>query len=121
MQVAEALRKEGWIPDVLICSNAVRSRQTLEEMRSALPELEDADVHFLGSLYTISQLDGQTRAHLETIVVTEADDGHRCVLCLGHNKGWEEAATSYAVRKPFCRYMLSSISCDTALLTRCTF
>jgi len=22
---------------------------------------------------------------------------HDCVLCLGHNKGWEEAATSFAV------------------------
>lgn len=89
------MREGGWIPDVVICSNALRSKQTLEAMGEELPELEDADAHFLGSLYTISQLDGQTRAHLQTIVETEARSQHACVLCLGHNKGWEEAASSF--------------------------
>ena len=86
---------------MLICSNSARSRQTLEEMRRGLPELEDADSHFLGSLYTISQLDGQTRAHLQEVVAAEAADTHACVLCLGHNKGWEEAASSFTVRWSF--------------------
>jgi phosphohistidine phosphatase SixA len=62
--VARQLRAAGWLPDVLVCSNAVRSRQTLEEMRRELG-VDDADEHYLGSLYSISQLDGQTRAHLQ--------------------------------------------------------
>lgn len=96
-QIAEQLASTGWLPEVLISSNAVRSRETLEAMREALPALDYADIHFLGSLYTISQLDGQTRAHLQEVVAGEAKRSHSCVLCLGHNKGWEEAATSYAV------------------------
>jgi hypothetical protein len=47
-------------------------------------------------LYTISQLDGQTRAHLQEVVIAEATAAQKTVLCLGHNKGWEEAASSYA-------------------------
>lgn len=42
-------------------------------------------------------LDGQTRAHLSDIVAAEAAPEHSCCLCLGHNKGWEEAASSFAV------------------------
>ncbi len=65
-------------------------------MREALPALDYADIHFLGSLYTISQLDGQTRAHLEEVVAGEASGVTTCVLCLGHNKGWQEAAVSFS-------------------------
>ena len=86
-QVATQLKAAGWLPDVLIASNAVRSRETLDAMREVLPELDYADIHYLGSLYTISQLDGQTRAHLQDIVAGEASEKNRCVLCLGHNKG----------------------------------
>jgi phosphohistidine phosphatase SixA len=95
--VARQLASSGWVPQVLVCSNAARSRQTLDEMRRALPALGDADEHVLGSLYTTSQLDGQTRGHLAEIVAAEAEDGHACVLCLGHNKGWSEAASAFAV------------------------
>ena len=100
-QIADQLKATGWIPEILIASNAMRSRQTLDAMQTRLSELDYADIHFLGSLYTISQLDGQTKAHVEEIVAAEASAEHRCVLLLGHNKGWEETATSYAVR---CQY-----------------
>lgn len=95
--VAQKLRHIGWIPDLLISSNALRSRQTLDELLMVLPEIEDADQHLLGTLYTTSQLDGQTRGKLEEIVIAEASIDHSCVLCLGHNKGWEEAASSFVV------------------------
>lgn len=51
-----------------------------------------------GSLYTTAALDGQTRGHLAAIVAAEAGPSHTCCLCLGHNKGWEEAASALAVR-----------------------
>jgi hypothetical protein len=54
----------------------------------------------LGSLYTTAALDGQTRAHLTELVCAEATPAHDCCLCLGHNKGWEEAASSFAVSWP---------------------
>lgn len=95
-QVARQLAAEGWLPQVVVCSNAQRTRQTLDQMQTVLPELADADAHFLGSLYTTAALDGQTRAHLAAIVASEAGPSHTCCLCLGHNKGWEEAATIFA-------------------------
>jgi phosphohistidine phosphatase SixA len=96
-QVAEQLRAAGWLPQVVVCSNAQRTRQTLDQMQKAVPELADSDAHFLGSLYTTAALDGQTRGHLAEIVAAEAAQAHTCCLCLGHNKGWEEAASSFAV------------------------
>jgi hypothetical protein len=48
-------------------------------------------------LYTVAALDGQTRQHIEHCIRTHADDGaHEVVMCVGHNKGWEEAACSLA-------------------------
>ncbi len=39
-----------------------------------------------------------TRKHLQNVIVDACRQSmHDCVLCLGHNKGWEEAATSFAV------------------------
>jgi hypothetical protein len=64
------------------------------------PVAGDADQHFLGSLYTMAALDGHTRDHLAEVVAAEAAAGHTTCLCLGHNKGWEEAASSFAVRIP---------------------
>jgi phosphohistidine phosphatase SixA len=81
--VAAQLVRLGWIPDVLIASNAARSRQTLDELRREIAALEDADVHFLGSLYTVSQLDGQCQGHVAAVVAAEASSSHECVLCLG--------------------------------------
>ena len=73
-------------PQVVVCSNARRTRQTLDEMAAAWPALAEADAHFLGSLYTTAALDGQTRGHLSEIVAAEAAPDHACCLCLGHNK-----------------------------------
>jgi hypothetical protein len=51
------------------------------------------DAHFLGSLYTVAALDGQTKHHLEeTIRSVASDAAHFCVMCVGHNKGWEEVS-----------------------------
>lgn len=97
--MAAKLRARGWIPQVVVCSNALRTRQTYDSLSSMIPELEDADLHFLGSLYTIAALDGHTRGFLEGLVAAEASSTQTCVLCLGHNKGWEEAASSFTVSK----------------------
>ena len=51
-----------------------------------------------------------------------ADHAKRCILFLGHNRGWEEAASSLAVRCLIlrgsigdCLPELSSASCNQAL------
>lgn len=100
-RVAEEMKSLGWIPNIVMSSNSVRSRQTFEVMKSVIEELSHADLHFLGSLYTESQLDGHTLPFLARILAVEASEDHECVLCLGHNKGWEEAASVLAVRCNF--------------------
>jgi phosphohistidine phosphatase len=97
-RVAEKIRALGWIPDIVMSSNSLRSKQTFEGMKSVIEEMNIADLHFLGSLYTESQLDGHTLPHLIQLLCVEAsDEDHKCVLCLGHNKGWEEAASMLAM------------------------
>lgn len=62
------------------------------------PACRHAETHFKGSFYTIAALDGMTRKHLQNVIVDACRQSvHDCVLCLGHNKGWEEAASSFAV------------------------
>jgi hypothetical protein len=72
---ASALKAQGWVPDVVLASNARRTKQTLEAMGEAMQELEDVDAHLYGSLYTISALDGQTRQHIEV-----GGGADRCLL-----------------------------------------
>ncbi|KAF8062746.1 hypothetical protein HT031_004076 [Scenedesmus sp. PABB004] len=66
-------------------------------MAEAAPPLGAVDAHYLGSLYTVAALDGQTKHHLEeTIRAVACDAKTFCVMCVGHNKGWEEAASAFA-------------------------
>jgi len=97
--IAQELHNLGWSPDIVVSSNALRSKQTFEALKSVIAQLGDADLHFLGSLYTLSQLDGQTLSHLGNLISQEASCKVDCILCLGHNKGWEEAASTLAVRQ----------------------
>ena len=66
-ELARLLLAKGWVPDIVLASNARRSRQTLEEMGGVMEALADADSHLYGSLYTINALDGQTRQHIEEV------------------------------------------------------
>jgi phosphohistidine phosphatase SixA len=59
------LQARGWIPDVVLASNAKRTRQTLEQMTGVMTDLSAVDSHLFGSLYTVNALDGQTRQHIE--------------------------------------------------------
>lgn len=95
-RVAQELHDRGWVPDLIVCSNAMRTKQTLETMRDAVKGFAEAEALFLGSLYTVAALDGQTRRHLQQCIIDAVkSSAATCVMCLGHNKGWEEAATSF--------------------------
>ncbi|KAI8471818.1 MAG: hypothetical protein J3K34DRAFT_505539 [Monoraphidium minutum] len=97
--IARRLRELGWAPDLIIASNSRRTKMTLDVMAEADEALAEVDAHYLGSLYTVAALDGQTRTHLEECIRSVAcDTANFCVMCVGHNKGWEEAATSFAQR-----------------------
>lgn len=125
-QLCRNLVEAGWAdPDVVLCSASTRSRETLNELTKVHAPISAAETHFLGSLYHFAAMDGVTADHLrETIVAktkttttrvntltTTSDekaadkaadnrsDGKRevrTVMCIGHNKGWEEAASDFA-------------------------
>jgi len=115
--VAERLAGLGWRPDLIVGSNSRRTVQTLDAMAQAdAAAFGSADTHLLGSLYTVSATDGATRQALaEVIVRVCSPDGVgggaagglggvgaggagvvATVMAVGHNRGWEEAASSFA-------------------------
>ena len=102
-KLCSELVAKGWAePDLVLCSASTRSRETLGEMVRTHAPLGKAETHFMGSLYAFAAMDGLTADHLrETVaglVEREGgrDDRVRTVMVIGHNKGWEEAATDFA-------------------------
>ncbi|KAL2622368.1 hypothetical protein R1flu_002573 [Riccia fluitans] len=83
----------GWLPQLILCSNSTRTRETLEIMQQHLPQLEEAEVHFLSSFYSVAAMDGETLQHLQEIIYKYSKDDIQTIMCMGHNRGWEEAAT----------------------------
>ena len=60
----------GWMPDLTLCSNSRRSRETVEVMRATDEGFGRAErTSYLGSLYHFASLDGQLRHHLNECVL----------------------------------------------------
>ena len=136
-KVAEEVMGLGWMPDFTLCSNSVRSKETLEMMRAVDVRFgEESKTIYLGSLYHFASLDGQLRQHLSECVVKEYEtskgndgdsrgergdgdgasngdeeegvemtcesgtisDTARTIMCVGHNKGMEQAASEFCGR-----------------------
>lgn len=80
---------------------AARAVPAAQVMREVIPELEDADAHFLGSLYTVAALDGQTREHLAVSGTADGGGG----VCVWRERrvrnarcvnGWESWSVALA-------------------------
>lgn len=80
-RVASRLRELGWVPERVLCSDAVRAVQTWEGMR---PVLGERPLTLDPALYHAGT--GALSAALSAL-----EDRVRCVLVVGHNPGWEEA------------------------------
>lgn len=63
--VAKKLHERGWLPQLIMCSSATRTLQTLESMRDAVAALGRVEIHSRGSLFTVAALDGVTLQHLQ--------------------------------------------------------
>jgi phosphohistidine phosphatase len=77
------MRKKGYVPDLVLCSSAVRTRETWEH---TYPELQaKPETKFLDSLYDASE---------GTILdcLQHADDAVPNLLYIGHNPGLERLA-----------------------------
>lgn len=79
-KVAAELVRLGWVPDLVLSSDAARTRETWERMR---PVLGEAKIILRHELYM---------AGVEELRLALAARGDgQTVLALGHNPGWEEA------------------------------
>lgn len=129
-QLCRNLVEAGWAePDLVLCSASTRSRETLNQLTEVSPSIGAAETHFLGSLYHFAAMDGVTADHLrETIVAkTRGSDEKgseggprevRTVMCIGHNKGWEEAASDFAGTEVKLQVANAALlECDSAEVT----
>ncbi len=81
--IAEHLRADQLIPDLVLCSSARRTRQTVEHIAGALPP--DVPVLTEDRLYLADVADLLDR-------LRELDDGVPTVLLVGHNPGMQALA-----------------------------
>lgn len=85
-RMGRALRARGWVPDLVLSSDAQRTRETWAGVE---PELEtDIEVRFKRDLYHA----GPTEIAEECEQVGEH---HETVMVLGHNPGWERAVAFF--------------------------
>ncbi|KAL5206099.1 hypothetical protein ABZP36_034308 [Zizania latifolia] len=96
ISVSNKLQQMGWIPDLVLCSDATRTKETLRIFQEHVKGLSEAIVHFIPSFYSIAAMDGQTAEHLQKAICEYSSDEILTVMCMGHNKGWEEAASMFS-------------------------
>ncbi|MBB4187486.1 phosphohistidine phosphatase [Sinorhizobium terangae] len=78
--VAQRAADNGMRPDLILCSTAVRCRQTAEPLYRALGE--DIDLRYIDALYT-----GSMNVYAELL---EANSGLASLMLIGHNPMIEE-------------------------------
>ncbi|CAI8583834.1 unnamed protein product [Vicia faba] len=110
VKVSLKLQQLGWIPELILSSDAVRTKETLKIMQAQVQELLKAEVHFVSSFYSIAAMDGQTADHLQKVICKYSRDEILTIMCMGHNRGWEEAASM------LCGASVELKTCNAALL-----
>ena len=79
-RVGSALVEAGWLPNLVLSSDAQRTRETLAVLRDAFPG--NVEAWFLPSFYH----EGPSALAEELPLIAEDVE---CLLLLGHNPGWE--------------------------------
>ncbi|CAN8278871.1 unnamed protein product [Cochlearia groenlandica] len=92
-KVAHTLSTLDWLPQLILSSDATRTRETLKSMQEQVDVFMEANVHFIPSFYSIAAMDGQTTEHIQQIISRYSTPDITTIMCMGHNKGWEEAAS----------------------------
>jgi phosphohistidine phosphatase len=81
--VGRAMREKGYVPDLILCSPSVRTRQTLELARGEFDG--NSRVEFVNAIYAAS-------ARQLVQIIRDISDRARKPLLVGHNPGFEECA-----------------------------
>jgi phosphohistidine phosphatase len=86
-RMGQFLREDAYLPDLIQCSDATRTRQTLE---AVLPELQaKPDVKYLAELYL-------AEPELILSIVRKSNDRVQSLMIVGHNPGLEQCALALA-------------------------
>ncbi|KAF8409816.1 hypothetical protein HHK36_005895 [Tetracentron sinense] len=96
INVSHRLQQLGWVPELILSSDAARTRETLQLMQEQVRGFLEAEVRFISSFYSIAAMDGQTAEHLQQAICKFARDEILTIMCMGHNRGWEEAASMFS-------------------------
>ncbi|HJL42261.1 MAG TPA: histidine phosphatase family protein [Myxococcales bacterium LLY-WYZ-16_1] len=91
-RVGALLAERGWVPDRVLCSDALRTRQTWDCLRPALAG-GAPHVSFEPTLYLAGW------AELKPLLAGSSHTAET-VLALGHNPGWEAALAQWAPGEP---------------------
>lgn len=87
LRVGRAMREKDYLPDLILCSPSMRTRQTLDLARAEFGG--DARIEFMDALYAASA------GRLLQIIRDLPDSAERPLL-VGHNPGFEECAALLA-------------------------
>lgn len=74
IQVTYKLQQLGWIPGLILSSDARRTRQTLKIMQDQVQAFLEAEIHFISSFYSVAAMDGQTADHIQQAICRYARD-----------------------------------------------
>jgi phosphohistidine phosphatase len=107
-EMAHKMLKDACQPSLIICSDAVRTRDTLNLLLPVLGS-ENKEVVFEGRIY---------EAELQTLLsITQSiSDDHETVLVIGHNPGLSLLAMYYTgepIEMPTCAYVEMEFQIDS--------
>lgn len=101
-RIGDEIAALGWTPEAVLSSDAKRTRETWQRMHAHLPGAPEARFSndlYLAGLGAIAEAAGKLPDDVST------------VMLIGHNPGWEEAATILVGRE------IEMTTCNAALLS----
>ena len=105
--IGAKLAELGWVPQVVVSSDSVRTRQTWDRMKDALGG--EPEVRFTRDLY-LAGPGAVGRA------LTELPGEIQTAMVIGHNPGWEDVVhelSGVRVRMTTCNAALLELEADT--------
>jgi phosphohistidine phosphatase len=110
--IAAHISRNNYAPDIVLCSSAIRTRETCERIQEALPE--SAKVKNEKKLYLATP--GEMLTHIQAV-----DDQYHGVMLVGHNPGMHHLAATLANSEHTPLRMELDIKYPTGALAVITF
>lgn len=107
------------LPDLIICSGALRTRQTIDALRKKNPfiEIEYNDNLYLAETFAIDYLVSEAANEVETLLICGHNPGLTDFLNAKTNGKYEEIPTSCIVVIEFQNYLWKDVPHSNGLVT----